>query len=106
MAIKLLYSYQLTNPKSGVAVSLTSTKSARGRPIEAAPGFVRLRKDIQHSCSSKSVRCVMSDTSLHEGAVGVAYKDGVVIVGRQIWNWQNRLSEMPLVHVSNKGQVV
>ncbi|XP_074285351.1 sirohydrochlorin ferrochelatase, chloroplastic-like [Silene latifolia] len=80
MAIKLLYSYQLTNPKSGVAVSLTSTKSARGRPIEAAPGFVRLRKDIQHSCSSKSVRCVMSDTSLHEGAVGVAYKDGVVIV--------------------------
>ncbi|KAH9603097.1 hypothetical protein KSS87_010372 [Heliosperma pusillum] len=71
MSTKLLHTYQLTNPNRS-----TSPKSATGRPIEAAPGFVRLRKDLQ----TTSVRCVMNDTSLHKGAVGVAFKDALVIV--------------------------
>lgn len=61
-------------------VSLISSTSVRGSPTEAAPRFVRLRKDTQHSYPSTRLRCTMTGTSLNEGASGIAHKDGVVIV--------------------------
>ncbi|KAK9682907.1 hypothetical protein RND81_10G105900 [Saponaria officinalis] len=75
MSINLLPIYQYTNP-----ISFVSSTAARGSLIEASPRFVKVRTNIRHSYPSARLRCVMNDTSLHEGSAGVAYKDGVVIV--------------------------